>query len=649
MKKLLILFLLILTLSILGQLRVYAGGPLVVKGNMSVTYGTRPYLYRYDKGPLGMFSNSEAISIIEDLYDDWQAVKTSELKFKRDEPGSLDFDVTASNFKSILDSQDLLGYTPVIFDNDGSLLEEFLGKGAGNSVLGLSGPVTVNSGPFANQIAESQAVFNGRFVNGVKTPSDPESTIDSLKGTIIHETGHGLGLDHSQINLESIKPGASQDLRDSVPLLFPVAVNELFVLRRDDVSAISSLYPNESELGKFGKIQGKILRHDGTTPVLGANVIAKNITDPKLEAISCVSDYLKVGNGEFLLFAVPAGDYKIQVEPIDLSFTGGSGVGPYSTTTTDLSFQNPVQKGFYAGPNMDLVSDESQALTITIKEGQVVEDINILTNDTLVTTSSSGGSGNVNEVEPNDSVSKAQSVIPPVAISGNAAKSDDGSIELASQDGQSLVISDLFKFTVGGTSTINALLTIENPDADLDLALFNGDATDIIESSSQLGSANELISLKLNPGNYILGIGAFKGSTKYKLEITLGGAPSLELSGPDSIILIPSGNNNISIKAQGSNFKKKTKCTAKDNSKGTLMLTPKSFNLGSGSPKKSIRVKVNPAAIPGLLETNEEKTFTIDVTCTNKASDQKDITIFPSLDTTISSKKNWQIIKRIRN
>ena len=303
-KTFLILILTFSTFVFSGLLNVQAGGPLVVKGNMSVTYGTRPYIYRYDKGTLGMFSNSETVAIIEDLYMSWQSVKTTEIKFEMDNPGFLDFDITSSNYKTILDSKDLLGYTPVIFDTDGSILDLFLGKGAGNTVLGLSGPVTVNSGPLANQIAESQAVFNGRFVNGIKTPSDPESSIDSLKGTIIHETGHGLGLDHSQINIEAIKAGATQELRDAVPLMFPVAVNELSLIRRDDASAISFLYPNDSELGGFGRIDGKVLRQDGKTPVLGANVIAKNINDSKLEAISCVSDFLKNNTGSFTLFAV---------------------------------------------------------------------------------------------------------------------------------------------------------------------------------------------------------------------------------------------------------------------------------------------------------------------------------------------------------
>ena len=308
MKK---LYLLLVLVFFTGCLSVNAGGPLVVKNGMAITYGTKPLVYRYDLGPLGIFSNTEARQLFEDRFMDWEAIPTALNSFKRDNPDSLTFDVTASNFDPILNSKNLLGYTPVIFDNDGSLLNAFLGNGAGNSVLGLSGPITVNSGPLANQIAESQAVFNGRFVDGIDTPANPESSIDSFKGTIIHEFGHGQGLDHSQINVEAVKPASGQEIRDTVPLMFPVAVNDLFLIRRDDASAISLLYPNQSTLGSFGTIEGKLLRQDGVTPVLGGNIIARSVTDPKLEAVSCVSDYLTEGDGFYKLFAVPPGQYTI--------------------------------------------------------------------------------------------------------------------------------------------------------------------------------------------------------------------------------------------------------------------------------------------------------------------------------------------------
>ena len=77
MKKII----LIVAFLLASALEVHASGPLVVKGGMAITYGTRPFLYRYDKGTLGMFSNSDAIALTEALYANWQAVKTGSIKF----------------------------------------------------------------------------------------------------------------------------------------------------------------------------------------------------------------------------------------------------------------------------------------------------------------------------------------------------------------------------------------------------------------------------------------------------------------------------------------------------------------------------------------------------------------------------------------
>jgi len=654
--------LLILVFFITSCLSAHAGGPLVIKNGMAITYGSRPLLYRFDLGTLGIFSNADARKLFEDRFMDWESVPTALNSFKRDNPDSLTFDVTANNFDPILNSKDLLGYTPVVFDSDGSLLNAFLGNGAGNSVLGLSGPITVSSGPLANQIAESQAVFNGRFVDGINTLTNPESSTDSFKGTIIHEFGHGRGLDHAQINVEAIKPASNQGLRDSVPLMFPVAVNDLFVIRRDDASAISSLYPNQSTINGFGTIEGKLFRQDGTTPVLGGNIIARSITNPTLEAISCVSDFLTQSDGFYKLYAVPPGQYTIEIEPIDLSFTGGSGVGPYTNSKTDISFQNPVPKGYYTGPNKPITSDKTQALTVTVTAGQAIKDANIIasqtassssTSSTSSSTSTSGSPNEINEIEPNNSVSQAQAITPPVTISGNAKKGDPGELELSSNNGAMVAISDLFKFTLTQSDSINALLTIQNgsSDSDLDLILFNEDASEIIDSSSQNGKTDELISTSLQAGTYILGIGAFSGSASYKLSVTnSGGAPSLALSGPSSIVLSNQGMNKFTITANASNFTSKANCKVTRSNPQVLKFsntTSKSFVLDSVRTSKKVKFKIPLIQAIDIINNQTEETVTISVICSNGTSDEIDVLLTPALQTVVKNQKvNWHILRK---
>lgn len=667
MKK---FYLLLVLVFFTGCLSVNAGGPLVVKNGMAITYGTKPLVYRYDLGPLGMFSNTEARILFEDRFMDWEAIPTALNSFKRDNPDSLTFDVTASNFDPILNSKNLLGYTPVIFDNDGSLLNAFLGNGAGNSVLGLSGPITVNSGPLANQIAESQAVFNGRFVDGIDTPANPESSTDSFKGTIIHEFGHGQGLDHSQINIEAIMPSSGQEIRDTVPLMFPVAVNDLFLIRRDDASAISLLYPNQSTLGSFGTIEGKLLRQDGVTPVLGGNIIARSVTDPKLEAVSCVSDYLTEGNGFYKLFAVPPGQYTIEIEPVDLSFTEGSGVGPYTSSKTDKSFQNPIPKGFYTGANKPITPNRDQALIVDVASGQTIKNVNIIASQTAVSStstsstsstssSSSGGSssssgssvsGEINETEPNDSVNEVQTVTLPITISGNIAKGDPGELELSTESGEQVIISDLFKFTFTQSDSLNALLTIQegSSDGDLDLILFNEDGSQIIDSSSQNGKTDELISTSLQAGTYILGVGAFSGSSPYKLSITnLAGTPSIILSGPTTILLSNQGKNKFTIKANAYNFTSKANCKITKSNNLLLKNGLKSFLLDAVRTSRKITFKIPFIQAFDLINSQAEETVTISAICSNGASDEIDVLITPNIQK-ITGTKTYRYIFRIK-
>lgn len=633
----------------------FAGGALVVKNGKPITYETRALTYRYDQGTLGKLSNSEAVSIIENLFADWVSLTNSDVKFQKDSPSSLSLDVTEKNFDSILNSKNLLGYTPVIFDTDGKLLDSFLGSGAGNSVLGLAGPITVSSGQFANQIAESQGVFNGRFIDGIDTSSNPESSEDSLKGTILHEFGHAFGLDHSQINVESIKSGATQELRDSVPLMFPIAVTDLFVIRRDDESAAALLYPNSTTTMSFGKIEGKLLRSDGISPVLGGNVIARNINDPTLEAISCVSDYLSDNSGSFTLAAVPPGSYRIEIEPIDLSFTGGSGVGPYTASKSDKSFQNPVPKGFYTGPNQPITSDQSQALIVNVTAGQTISNANIIASTSVTSSSSSSGSTgstSSSEVEPNDSVSTAQVLNLPTTITGDISSTDSGELELTSDTGSMITISDLYKVVLPQSSSLNALLSIDSTsqDDDLDLVLFNADGSLILDSSSQSGNLDELISKTLAAGTYLLGVGAFSGSSSYSLEVRSSSStsgPAVLISGSDTLSLMSTGMNMLTLTANGSGFASKSSCQIISSDSTLLKLKPTTFSLSPTKTKKSIVAMVPLISALDLLSNGSAETVTVSLTCNNGASDEVDITLDGSLDARGSGKgrRTWRIAK----
>lgn len=70
---------------------------------------------------------------------------------------------------------------------------------------------------------------------------------------------------------------------------------------------------------------------------------------------------------------------------------------------------------------------------------------------------------------------------------------------------------------------ISALLEWSNADADLNLFLMREILGDVVflEKSDQVNTLNErVLSGYLEPGRYLLGVGAWKGSETYKLTVT---------------------------------------------------------------------------------------------------------------------------------
>ncbi len=358
----------LLACLIAGSISARAGGPLYVTGPSSAQQG-KPYVwalnpipYTTDQGKLGSQTNEQADSLVSAAFQVWQDVSTSDITFQK--TGRLDYDVTSNN---ILTFQNALGNcrnssqpaNAVVYDVDGSILKAL---GYDNtSILGFAGIIC--SDDEAGLLTRGWSVMNGRLINGTGYGSMP---VDEFKAAFIHEFGHLIGLDHSQINLNCLtqRPCPAADT-EGVPTMFPILLGlSQATLARDDEAALSSLYPAPGFASTTGRIRGRVVFSDGRTPAQGYNVIARSVTDPRRIAVSCVSGFLftaGAGNpfvstgldtdlffgsrdqaliGYYDLPGLPPGDYTIEVEALNDSgsypFVDSSGVGPIGS---DLGFQ----------------------------------------------------------------------------------------------------------------------------------------------------------------------------------------------------------------------------------------------------------------------------------------------------------------------
>lgn len=305
-----------------------AGAPLVWSGGV-VTWNP-------DRGTLGTLSNAAAVTFVADNFAKWQAVPTAALTIT--DAGAMPVDVTAANVGTYVGVCGD-GLSPIVFDTNGSITDALLGAGASNSILGFAGPECGSFDPPV--ITEGSAVLNGKFIDGIASGSNPEISVTTFGGVFLHEFGHYLDLDHSQINLsEAFDATSAND--DTVATMFPILINgtEASTLARDDQVAISTLYPTASFASAFGRITGSVLRSDGVTPFQGAYVIARNLADPRHDAIGYTSGSLfALGSppgdpalqGFFTLPGLtPGASYTVEVEAVYPGFTGGSSVGPFS-------------------------------------------------------------------------------------------------------------------------------------------------------------------------------------------------------------------------------------------------------------------------------------------------------------------------------
>jgi hypothetical protein len=379
---------LVLLAGLLSQ-RTWAAGPLLVNdAGAPLVWSERPVPWNADAGSLGVLANATALQLVGDSFATWAAVPTAAISFAN--AGALPVDVTATNvglFLGVCDD----GRSPIVFDTDGSITDALFGAGASNSILGFAGP---ECGTFTPPvITEASAVLNGKFIDGITSSANHEVGLDTFVGVLVHEFGHYVNLDHSQINLLEAFDGVTTN-NDVIATMFPFLVSgsEARTLTRDDQVSLSMLYPSPDFATTTATIRGEIRRGDTGAPFTGAFVIARNQGDPRRDAVGFVAGARFVAGsrdpaaaalvGAYELAGLtPGASYTVEIEAVSPLFMGGSGVGPLSPPVAlpgPAEFWNGNDEAGTDPPDDPAAAGEP----VLVAAGEITTDIDIVLNIT---------------------------------------------------------------------------------------------------------------------------------------------------------------------------------------------------------------------------------------------------------------------------
>jgi hypothetical protein len=392
-------------------LQAMAGGPNYVTGPSAAQPG-QPYRwagnglsYKTDLGGLGNQTSDQADAMVAAAFNVWQNVSTADVHIQSE--GKLSLDITASNiltfYSAIRSCSDASQPSnSILYDQDGSIIAALgLDK---NSILGFAGILCPNDTNDTTGIyTRGWSVMNGRFIDGqASSPSHQSVSLEAFQGVFIHEFGHLLGLDHSQINVNCISgSGCPAAALAGIPTMFPVLLGlSQATPKTDDIAAISSLYPASTFYANTGRIQGQVLFADGLTPAQGYNVIARQVGNPRSIAVSSVSGFLftaGAGNslvpggmdssfsfgshdasliGYYDISGLPPGAYTVEAEAINNSapipFVNASGVGPIGDYL-GFQYKMPGTCSLQYLNSPSLPTDNCSArTTVTLGAGQVL-------------------------------------------------------------------------------------------------------------------------------------------------------------------------------------------------------------------------------------------------------------------------------------
>ncbi|MFQ5843851.1 MAG: thrombospondin type 3 repeat-containing protein, partial [Planctomycetota bacterium] len=513
----------------LGTLPSYGGGARAVDG-LGDPMGwdtSAPVVYHADQGPLGMLSNAQADSLLAAAFQTWEDVALADIQFAAGSELPVDVDASGTpatnpahwaNFWRVPGD----GLSPVIYDADGSVVDDMFGAGARFDVLGAAGlddPISVSG-----TISEASIVINGAFLDGVGPPASPADSASSLafQSVMVHEIGHFCNLDHSVVNHELAGDG-DPDNDIYLPTMYPVVVDDeeaIAALNPDDEAALATLYPAAGLAASTAALAGVVLA--GGAPFQGADVGARRSDDPLMFAYSGISGALyfpcNPGGacpppspppaiaGTYTIQAAAPGLYTICLDQIDtrLSLANGTSVGPLATPATVAGPEECYDTAESADPAVD---DPDRALPVTAPAASSQGSLDIEINDLPV----------ADPFEPNDTLAAA-AVLPDLAVALGTARETAPALLQAGD-------RDFYLMPVTAGDTVRIDVEAAEVGSDLDAVLGVYDPNDVLLAVVDDALDPDSGALTLDPALSFQA--AFTGDAK----LVVSSYPDLDLDG----------------------------------------------------------------------------------------------------------------------